>query len=62
MINLGWGLVWTIVNLIVLYLLLKKFLVSPVLGIMEKKKKPDRFPAGGSQDDSAEGRRTERTL
>ena len=38
MINLGWGLVWTIVNLIVLYLLLKKFLVSPVLGIMEKRK------------------------
>ena len=38
MINLGWGLVWTIINLIVLYLLLKKFLVGPVLGVMEKRK------------------------
>lgn len=38
MLNLGWGLVWTIINLIVLYLLLKKFLIGPVLGIMEKRK------------------------
>lgn len=38
MLSLGWGLVWTIVNLIILYLLLKKFLVGPVLGIMEKRR------------------------
>lgn len=38
MLNLGWSLVWTIINLIVLYLLLKKFLIGPILGIMEKRK------------------------
>lgn len=38
MLSLGWGLVWTIINIIVLYLLMKKFLVGPVLGIMEKRK------------------------
>ena len=36
MMSLGWSLVWTIINLIVLYLLMKKFLIGPVLGIMEK--------------------------
>ena len=35
---------------------------KPGAGDHGKKKEPDRFPAGGSQDDSAEGRRTERTL
>ena len=38
MLSLGWGLIWTIINLIVLYLLLKKFLIGPILGIMEKRK------------------------
>ena len=38
MMSLGWSLVWTIINLIVLYLLMKKFLIGPVLGIMEKRK------------------------
>lgn len=38
MLKLGWDLVWTIINLIVLYLLMKKFLIGPVLGIMEKRK------------------------
>ncbi len=34
MMSLGWNLVWTIINLIVLYLLMKKFLIGPVLGII----------------------------
>ena len=38
MLKLGWDLLFTIINLIVLYLLLRKFLVKPVLGIMEKRK------------------------
>ena len=38
MLNLGWRLVWTIINLIIFYLLMKRFLVGPVLGIMEKRK------------------------
>ena len=38
MLSLGWSLVWTIVNLIIFYLLMKRFLVGPILGIMENAK------------------------
>ena len=38
MLKLGWDLVWTIVNLIVLYLLMKRFLIGPVLDVIEKRK------------------------
>lgn len=33
-----WNLIFTVINLIVLYLLLKKFLIGPVTAIMEKRK------------------------
>lgn len=35
--DINWGFVFTIVNLLVLYLLLKKFLFGPIRGIMEKR-------------------------
>ncbi|SHJ40205.1 F0F1 ATP synthase subunit B [Hespellia stercorisuis] len=38
MLSLNWNLLFTIINLIVLYLLMKKFLIGPVTGIMEKRK------------------------
>lgn len=38
MLRLDWNMVWTIVNLIVLYLLMRRFLIGPVTGIMEKRK------------------------
>lgn len=38
MLNVGWDLVFTIINLVVLYLAMKKFLIGPVTGIMEKRK------------------------
>lgn len=37
MLRLDFNLVWNIVNVIVLYLLLKHFLIKPVLGIMDKR-------------------------
>lgn len=38
MLNLNfWNLVFTVINIIVLYLLLKKFLIHPVTVIMEKR-------------------------
>lgn len=37
MLRLDWNVVFTIINLIVLYLLLKKFLIGPVVGIMKKR-------------------------
>ena len=33
------GLVWTIINLIVLFLLLRHFLINPVSNIMEQRRK-----------------------
>lgn len=39
MLSLDLNLVWNIVNLVVLYLLLRHFLFKPVMGIMDKRKK-----------------------
>jgi vacuolar-type H+-ATPase subunit H len=36
-IKVDLSLLWTIINLVVFYLLLKKFLFKPVMGIMEKR-------------------------
>ena len=38
MIKLDMGIVYTIINLIVLYLLLRHFLIGPVTQVMEKRK------------------------
>lgn len=37
MLALNWNIVWTFVNLLVFYLLLKKFLFGPVNAIIEKR-------------------------
>ena len=38
MLRLDWNLLFNIINLIVLYLLMKKFLIRPVTSIMEQRK------------------------
>ena len=55
MISINLNLVWTIINLIVLYLLLKHFLIGPVTNIMEQRRKmiEDGFKnAQTAQDDA----------
>lgn len=37
MLSLDWNLLWTVVNLLVLYLLLKKFLFKPVCKMMDER-------------------------
>ncbi len=37
MLNLDWSIVWVIINLLVLFLLLKKFLFKPVTAMMDKR-------------------------
>lgn len=37
-LKLDWGIIWPIVNIVVFYLLLRKFLFGPVSEIMEKRK------------------------
>lgn len=38
MVGINWNIIWTFVNLLVLFLLLKKFLFGPVVLIMEERK------------------------
>ena len=44
------GLVWTIINLIVLFLLLRHFLIKPVSDIMEKRRQMIADGLQGAQD------------
>lgn len=37
MLNIGWDLVLMLINLVVLYLLMRKFLVGPIMGVIEKR-------------------------
>lgn len=39
MLKLDWNLVFTLINLIVFYFLMKKFLIKPITNIMEERKK-----------------------
>ncbi len=38
MLSINMNLVWTIINLIILYVLLKKYLIGPVTSIMDQRK------------------------
>ena len=38
MLNInGWDILWTVINLLIFYFLLRKFLFKPVLGMMERR-------------------------
>lgn len=39
MLKLDWNLLFTLINLIVFYFLMKKFLIKPIINIMEERKK-----------------------
>ncbi|MBE6024898.1 MAG: F0F1 ATP synthase subunit B [Cellulosilyticum sp.] len=56
MLKLDWNIIWTFVNLIVLYLLMKKFLFGPVTEMMEKRTKSieDSFAEAESKNKEAE--------
>lgn len=56
MLQLNWNIIWTFVNLIVLYLLMKKFLFGPVTEIMEKRTKAieDSFAEAKNKNEEAE--------
>lgn len=50
-----WNILWTVVNLVVLYLLMKKFLFGPILNIMEQRKilLEGRFASAGEVEKKA---------
>ena len=51
------GLVWTIINLIVLFLLLRHFLINPVSNIMEQRRKLSADGLQNAQDTQDEANR-----
>ena len=51
------GLVWTIINLIVLFLLLRHFLINPVSNIMEQRRKLNADGLQNAQDTQDEANR-----
>ena len=55
MLNLDWNIIWTFINLIVLYLLMKKFLFGPITEVMEKRTKSieDSFAQAKSKNEEA---------
>lgn len=55
MIQINMNLVYTIINLIILYLLLRHFLINPVTQIMEKRKQmiEDGFKSARDMQDNA---------
>ena len=56
-LQLNWGILWPIINIIVFYLLLRKFLFGPVSEIMEKRKEmisKDLMDAKAEKDETAE--------
>ncbi len=38
MLSLDWNLLWTVINLVIFYILMKKFVWNKILGAMEKRK------------------------
>lgn len=54
MLNLDWNILWTIVNILVLFLFLKKFLFKPVTEMMEKRKQLIENSLQDAEDTKAE--------
>lgn len=54
MLQLDWNIIWTVVNLLVLYALLKKFLFGPVTAIMDRRKKLIEDQFGDAERKTAE--------
>ena len=61
LLRIDWNVVFTIINLIVLYLLLKKFLIGPVTGIMKKRQEmiDGQFAEAADKQKQAEDLKTQ---
>lgn len=54
MLKIDMGLVYTIINLVILYLLLKRFLIGPVTAIMEERERRINESLQHAQDEQAD--------
>lgn len=61
MLKLGWDLVFTIINLVILFLLIRKFLYKPVMGIMEKRQSiiDNQFKSAREAEEKANALKTQ---
>lgn len=59
MLRLDWNLLWTILNLLIFYVVIKKFLIHPVLSVMEKREKmiQDQLHEASAKEAEAEEKR-----
>ncbi len=61
-LKLDWGIIWPIVNIVVFYLLLRKFLFGPVSEVMEKRKKMISSDLDDAAQTKAEAERSSRNM
>ncbi len=54
MLELNWNIIWTVVNMIVLYLLMKRFLFKPVNAMMDKRAEMVRREMEEAQEKNAQ--------
>ena len=61
MLSIDWNLLFTIINLVILYIILKKFLYKPVMGIMEQRQEliDNQFMSAKEAEDKANALKTE---
>lgn len=61
LVALDWNIIWTIVNITILYLLLKKFLFGPITEVMDKRKQKieDSFETAKNKNEEAEHLKTQ---
>ncbi len=55
MLKLDWNLLFTLINLVIFYILMRKFLIKPIMNIMEQRKKliEDGFNQARQDQDEA---------
>lgn len=61
MLRLDWNLLFTILNLLIFYVVIKKFLIRPVLSMMDKREQmiQDQLEAASAKEAEAEERKAQ---
>ncbi len=62
MLRLDWNLLFTILNLLIFYVVIKKFLIRPVLSMMDKREQmiQDQLEAASAKEAEAEERKAQK--
>lgn len=55
LLRIDWNVLFTIINLLILYFGLRKFLIKPVTNVMEQRRQMIRLSDGGCEKDYGAG-------